>query len=126
TRLDTVHLLPHLEHAILVYRGVLSVEEDDADDVVHLMIAAETPEAPKPIEHYRASLERRLDRERGALAMLQDADLLPPRVGGWSPALEVGDLGELTRTEMRQLDNMERGRKAKLEAAKAELEAAGF
>src|SRR5690606_8738312 len=95
TRLDTVHLIPHLQRAILIYRGVIAVEEDDADDVVHLMVAAEAPEAPKPLGHYRDALALRLDKDKGALAMMKDRDLLPPPVEGWSPSLELGDLAEM-------------------------------
>ena len=126
TRLDTIHLLPALERAALVYRGTLAVAEDDADDIEHLIIAAEAPEHPKPIEHYRRVLELRLDKEKGALASMKDEDLMPPASEGWAAKPDYGDMMEMTRHEMRGLQKAERGRKEKLAEAQAELEKAGF
>jgi uncharacterized protein YjbI with pentapeptide repeats len=126
TRLDTVHLFPHLERALLVFRGTLAVAEDDADDVVHLMIAAEDPAHPKPDAHYERVLAERLDKDKGALASLKDQDLMPPESAGWTARIEVGDLGEMTRLEQRTLANMERGRQKKLAECREELQAAGF
>lgn len=125
-RLDTVHLFPHLERALLVYRGTLAVTEDDADDVVHLLLAAEDPSMPKPREHYEQVLARRLDKGQAALASLCDQDLMPPESAGWTVRLDPAELGDIVRLEHRTAANMERGRKRKLAEARAELEAAGF
>lgn len=125
-RLDTIHVLPHLERALLVYRATLPVAEDDADDIEHLILAAEDPAQPKSLEHYRRVLALRLDKERGALASMKDEDLMPPAALGWAAKPDYGDLAEMTRLEHRMLANGERGRKQKLGEAQAKLEAAGF
>ncbi len=83
TRLDTVHFFPSAGsgYAVLSYRGMIEVAEDDAADVVHLLIAADDPSAPRSVEHYKAVLHKRLDKRRGAIAALGDAELLPPFQG---------------------------------------------
>lgn len=126
TRLDTVHLFPHLQRAVMIYRGTLPVAYDDADDVVHLMVAAEDPAHPKTIDHYRQVLARRLDKDRGALASLDDRDLMPPEAEGWSARMDVGDMGEMMKLEHRGLQNMERGRDKRLAEGREILRTAGF
>ena len=126
TRLDTVHFFPDRERAVLVYRATIDVSEDDADDIVHLMVAAEDPAAPRPLEHYQEVLALRLDKERGALASLRDADLMPPVEAGWAVKPDYGDMADMTRLDQRKLEKAERGRKRALAEAKAELIAAGM
>ncbi len=93
TRLDTVHLFPRAERGVLLFRAVSPVAEDDAADVLQLMVACEAPEAPRPVEHYRRVLAERLDRERGYLAALRDSDLMPaPRAAAKPLAEERLDL----------------------------------
>ncbi len=77
-RLDTVHLFPHEERGILIFRGVASVAEADAADVLQIIGGIEQPEDPRPVEHYRTVLAQRLDRKTGYLHLLRDQDLLPP------------------------------------------------
>lgn len=126
TRLDTVYVFPDLERAVMIYRGTLSVSEDDADDILHLMVAAEAPGQPKPLEHYERVLAQRIDKDGGCLASLRDKDLLPPMEDGWLSRIDPGDVGEMTALEHRKLANCERGRKLKMNAAREELAAAGF
>ena len=125
-RLDTVHLLPAIQKAALIYRATLPVAADDGDDIVHLMLAAESPEHPKPLEHYQRVLALRIDKERGALASMKDEDLMPPMEAGYSAKPDYGDIGEMVRLEHAGLANAERGRKKKLAEAQAKLEEAGF
>lgn len=77
TRLETVWFFPHAERAVMLFRGVATIAEDDAHDVAHLVAAFEDPEAPKPLAHYRDVLAARLDPERGVLLALRDHDLMP-------------------------------------------------
>ncbi len=126
TRLDTLHFFPEQERIVCVHRALIEVREDDADDVVHLVVAAEDPAVPRSVAHYQRVLAGRLDKDKGALLSLRDADLMPPEAEGWSSKPDYGDMAELTRTEGRRLANAERGRKKKLAEARAELEAAGF
>ncbi|MEL6209567.1 MAG: DUF2169 domain-containing protein, partial [Pseudomonadota bacterium] len=125
-RLETVHVLPNERAAILIYRGLVDVEADDADDIARLMLAAESPEHPKSVEHYQSVLKRRLNPQQAALMALKDDDLMPPPVAGWSPRPDFGEQAEQLRFENRGLERAERGRKAKLGEAQEALRAAGF
>jgi uncharacterized protein YjbI with pentapeptide repeats len=75
--LDTLWLFPAQARGVLVFHGMLETEEDDASDVVLVMIACEALGDPKPLDHYEAVLARRMDPEHGLLAALCDADLMP-------------------------------------------------
>ena len=76
-RLETIWLFPNVERAVLIYRGVIDVAEDDADDLEHLLIGAEDAAAPKTAAHYRDVMLARLEPTRGVQAMLREEDLLP-------------------------------------------------
>lgn len=98
-RIDTVRLIPHRERAVIVYRGVVPIREDDAFDVTHLLLACEDPSEPKPVSHYEAVLASRLDRDRGALLVLKDEDLMPPAALGWVPRAEKSDVARMVAKE---------------------------
>jgi uncharacterized protein YjbI with pentapeptide repeats len=78
TSLDTVWLFPHAGKGITIWRGVAEIQTDDAEDILHLLVAYERiNEEPKSFEHYRAALLKRLDDKKGALYMLDEKDLIP-------------------------------------------------
>jgi uncharacterized protein YjbI with pentapeptide repeats len=76
-RLDTVRFFPRRERGLLVYRGVFEIGEDDADDVLHLVAACEALGEPRPVEHYRAVLAKRLDRKAERDVAREDDELMP-------------------------------------------------
>ena len=115
TRLDTVHLFPHAERGVLVFRAVTRVAEDDGADVRQLMVACETPAAPRPVEHYRRVLAERLDRDKGYLAALRDSDLMPPPEPGASASASAETLGVPPAPEKRLEKNLRRGAELELE-----------
>jgi uncharacterized protein YjbI with pentapeptide repeats len=79
TRLDTVWLFPHAEKGILVYRGTVEVGTDDAEDVLHMLLAYErVHDEPRSLEHYQEALLKRIDEEKGYLHLLDEKDLIPP------------------------------------------------
>jgi len=78
-RLDTLHVVPHRMRATAIFRGVLEVYEDDAHDLGVLLVGCDRRGSERPIDHYRSALARRLDRKRGHLHALREADLMPPR-----------------------------------------------
>jgi len=123
--LETLVVLPNVGKVICIYRAVVPCRDDDADDVEHLMLAAEDPTRPKPMEHYREVLARRLDKDKGALCSLKDEDLMPPIDEGWPAKPDYGDMVEKTRLEHRGLARAEAARKRKLEATKQALLEAG-
>jgi uncharacterized protein YjbI with pentapeptide repeats len=81
--LDTVHLFPHLERGLLIFRGLTEIKEPDAADIRNAMVALEDQGGElRPLSHYEAVLAQRLDRKKAHLYMLRDGDLLPESVTG--------------------------------------------
>ena len=76
-RLDTVWLFPKLARGVVVFHGAVEVTEDDSRDVHEAVFALEALGAAKSADHYRAALLRRADPEEGAIATLDDRDLMP-------------------------------------------------
>ncbi len=75
--LQTLWFFPDAEVAVLIWHGQTRVAEEDGADVVHLLIAGEHDDRPKPVEHYKAALAARLDPEWGTLAYLAEHELEP-------------------------------------------------
>lgn len=128
TRLDTVWLLPGPAMAILAYRGVVRVLEDDAADVLQLVAACEDPTAPKPLEHYRRILAQRLDRtdNRDPLAPLRDRDLMPEVALGWASIAEKTEIDDKLVTEGAREKAGVRFRQKVYARNKAKIEALGL
>jgi uncharacterized protein YjbI with pentapeptide repeats len=105
--LRTLWFFPDAERAVLVYQGSVTTAEDDAADVLHLVIAGEHREEPRPVEHYAAALEARLDPEQGAIAVLRDHELLPAGMAETAKH-EVDDEQALHQTERRLEHNLHR------------------
>lgn len=97
--LDTVQLFPDHQRCVLSFRGLTQIAEDDADDIVNLLLGCDDIGAQRPLDHYRAVLERRLDRKREAVELLRDGDLMPPHPSRLSDQSDVGAMFELTRSE---------------------------
>ncbi len=125
SRLDTVFFFPNASRAILVYRAVVEIGEDDAKDVEALIAAFEDPSAPKPLAHYLGVRDKRADKKYGALHSLTDRDLLPDGVAIESP-LEASDAGELARTERLMTKRVTRKVERGLAAARERALAAGM
>jgi len=115
TSLDTVWLFPHAEKGIIIWRGAAEIQTDDADDILHILVAYERiNDEPKPFEHYREALLKRLDEEKGAFFMLNEKDLIPPNEKSGITAL-MEDAG---KEESALSKNMKK--KAEREKEKAE------
>ncbi|WP_368925902.1 DUF2169 family type VI secretion system accessory protein [Serratia marcescens] len=83
-RHTTVWFFPHREQMLLNYQGSLPINEDDAADVMQLMPALEIEGKSRTVAHYRQVLDRRLDKEHGALHAFREKDLLPECcIGPW-------------------------------------------
>lgn len=97
-RLTTAWFFPHVERVALVYHGVVSVTENDAEDVSHMMIALEEDGMPRALAHYWQTLSQRSDPEQGAYLVLDDAQLVPERaIGAWIDTEEDGLVNALER-----------------------------
>ncbi len=126
TRLDTLRLFPELLMGVLIYRGVLDVREDDADDVRELMLACEDKTAPRPAKHYHDALVARRDREQGALLTLSERDVLPPANLGWNTTSLHAQLEHLSKPDFIMRKNLQRGQELEIAAAKERIVAAGL
>ncbi len=127
-RLDTVRLFPHMQRGMLVYRAVTRVDEDDAADVVDLLLACDPLEDPRPRGHYEEARRNRLDKRKGALYALRDKDLMPPPPAD-APKLSEDDWNDtapLLEMEFAALKNTRRYLQGKIEAAKEECASHGF
>ncbi len=120
-RAETVHLFPHAERGIVIFRGVVKVA-DDAGDVHHLLAAFEALDEPRPLEHYATVLAQRIDRKRAHLYALRDRDLLPAALAEPSPV--TGEVEDLIADEGLLDANMRRGTERALARAHEQATAA--
>jgi len=123
TSLDTVWLFPHAEKGIGVWRGVAEIQSDDAEDILHMLVAYERiDDTPRSFEHYREALLKRLDEEKGALFMLDEKDLIPTgEKSGLAALLEDAgkEEGALSKNMKKKVEKeKERAEKKKQEATK--------
>ncbi|WP_437315857.1 DUF2169 domain-containing protein [Sorangium sp. So ce385] len=76
-KLDTVRLFPHRERGVVLFRGGLEIAEDDAKDVVALLVACEAMGAPRPAAYYHEYLTPRLGPRNPDLPDDEDDVLMP-------------------------------------------------
>ncbi|WP_437758784.1 DUF2169 family type VI secretion system accessory protein [Sorangium sp. So ce1389] len=113
--LDTVHLFPHAERGVLLFRGIALVDEDDAADVLQIVIGAETLGDPRPEAHYRDVLRQRIDPDTGHLASLRESDLLPLLPSGARPPRDKSDVERLLESDDLLRRNLQGGARRKAE-----------
>lgn len=82
TRLDTVVFLPSSAMGFVVFHGTTPIDEDDAADIEHVLVACEDPSEPRPVEHYVRALDLRLDKEHAAKLALYEDDMVPAFAAG--------------------------------------------
>jgi uncharacterized protein YjbI with pentapeptide repeats len=125
--LDTVWLFPHALHGIVLFHGAAPIREDDASDVTLLYLACEDLGRPKPLAHYDEVLERRLSKEHGAVAALDDRPLLPElRAAMRQPPSPADELAELCAIEQLSQQNLNRMNERQVETARSLLRAQGL
>lgn len=92
TVLDTVWLFPHAEKGVFVWRGVTEINTDDAEDVLHMMVAYERlNDEPKTFSHYNDAFVKRIDEKNGYLYAMDEQALIP--------AGEISALAELAKSQ---------------------------
>jgi uncharacterized protein YjbI with pentapeptide repeats len=134
TNLDTVWLFPHAEKGIIVWRGVVEIGTDDAEDVLHMLVAYERiNDEPRSIAHYKEALLKRLDEETGYLYIIHEKDLIPPgEKSGLALMMEETNkedsvLGEnLKKKAEKEKKKAEKKKAQAMEKAKAAMEKAGL
>lgn len=75
--LSTVWFFPELEHGVLVFHASTRVEQPDASDLTHVLIAADDLDSLRSERHYSEVFARRMDPENGVFEAFRDQDLLP-------------------------------------------------
>ncbi|WP_437995444.1 DUF2169 domain-containing protein [Sorangium sp. So ce185] len=125
-RCDTVWLFPSANLGVVIFHGSMPVAEDDAADIVDLVVACEEIGRPRPIEHYREALARRIDRDRGAIASLSDSDLMPPRESGVVANVAGLQMMQWIKSENLAAPNLRRGAERERERRREELLADGI
>jgi len=134
TNLDTVWLFPHAEKGIMVWRGVVEIGTDDAEDVLHMLVAYERiNDAPRSIAHYKEALLKRLDEEKGYLYMIDEKDLIPPgEKSGLAALMEEAKKEDsvleknLKKKAEKEKKKAEEKKEQAMEKAKAAIEKAGL
>lgn len=117
-KLTTVWLFPHAEKGIAIFQSSLEVSEDDASDIVHLMLAAESLDQDKGVAHYQDILAKRLDKEKGIFYSLRDEDLLPPGATEGETRDEVAKMNEILESEGLLRKNMRAGAVRRIEESR--------
>ena len=123
-RCDTLWFMPHLERVILIFRGGVDVIDEEASDIVDVIVGLERPDAPRPVDHYRETRRLRIDKSMGGLYALREVDLVPPDMTIARPAA-LREMDELLAMEHLAQANMRRRGERELKTARAALEAAG-
>jgi uncharacterized protein YjbI with pentapeptide repeats len=115
-RLMTVWLFPHVVKGILVFQGSVQTTEDDAADIVHLMLAAESLGEDKGLPHYQNILAKRLDKENGVLWAMRDQDLLPILPGGLAKGIAADDVALVTMEGLLAKNTRKKGERELIKA----------
>lgn len=76
--LDTVWFFPEQDVAQLIWRGGMSVKDDEAEQISHMLLAYEKQAEPRPADHYRNAMERRITDPDPMEDTLNTPDLIPP------------------------------------------------
>jgi uncharacterized protein YjbI with pentapeptide repeats len=115
-QLTTAWFFPHLGRLGLIYHGVTPVEEDDAADITHTMIAMEDGASPpRDLQAYREILSLRCESEDRAIYGLLDDQLMPEAILGPWPDLD---------DQIAEESPLRRNMKARAAHAQAEMEVA--
>jgi len=88
---ETGWLFPHLEIGVVIHRGSMAIETDDASEVASLLLAAEDPGENRAESHYLAYRNRRDQRSPEDLSLYGDGPLLPLRLED-DPQANIGNV----------------------------------
>ncbi|WP_437276503.1 DUF2169 domain-containing protein [Sorangium sp. So ce375] len=94
-KLDTVRLFPHRERGVALFRGGIEISEDDAKDVVAVLVACEAMGAPRPAAYYHDYLTPRLGPRNPDLPDDEDDVLMPEPEDPEAPPLPDDQLSGL-------------------------------
>lgn len=100
---ETLILLPNQNLGIMLYRGKIKVNRDDARDIKALLLALEDPKAIKPDTHYLDQLQKRSDQDNAWRYLLDTQPLLPTQIT-CGMALMMAQNGEAPSLDLPQID----------------------
>ncbi len=76
--LDTIWFIPEKMLGLLVFRGVVEVKDDEAENFTHILSAYEyLSRTPRSLGYYEAALEKRINSDDAFLKFLTTSDLIP-------------------------------------------------
>ncbi|MCP3927723.1 MAG: DUF2169 domain-containing protein [Bacteroidetes bacterium] len=76
--LDTIWFFPEKLLGLLIFRGVLEVEDDEAETISHVLCAYENKsQPPRSLEYYKDAFKKRKNNEDMLLNNLNTQDLIP-------------------------------------------------
>ncbi|WP_433927125.1 DUF2169 domain-containing protein [Sorangium cellulosum] len=101
-KLDTVRLFPHRERGVVFFRGGVEIAEDDANDVVAVLVACEAMGAPRPAAYYHEYLTPRLGARNPDLPDDEDDVLMPEPEDPEAPPLPDDQLSGFASKLRRQ------------------------
>lgn len=122
--LQTLWFFPDLELGVLIWSGSTLLAEEQGEDILHLLVAAEHIGRHRSRKHYLKVAAERLDPELGALASLNDEELLPEDLGPVESPLDEDE--ELTQFENFKAQNSHRRQVELTEAGRAEVASHGL
>jgi uncharacterized protein YjbI with pentapeptide repeats len=125
TRLETLWFFPHAECSVSLWRGVVAVSEYDGHDVLRLVVGADDPGAPRPVEHFEQVMWARLDKKNGAVAALRERDLVPAWPGADEGPDDDGVKAAITGDGLME-QNVRRGAAREIEQRRAMLVGLGL
>lgn len=126
TRLETLRLFPGHELGVMVFRGTLDVAEDDAEDVLEMLIAGEDKSAPRDASVYHRAIIARRDHEKAGFLALAETDLGPQKELGWKATAPADQHPDIPRPEYIQQENLARAQTLAINEARERLEAQGL
>jgi uncharacterized protein YjbI with pentapeptide repeats len=122
---ETVFFFPDAEIGILLYRGTINTAEDDASDILNMIVGYEhLHESPRSADHYEQAMHNRLDPDNDFKYLMNTVDLIPTGVRcGFARMLEAVDepLGAMGQNIENKAESLKNEAMAKLEEQKARL-----
>ncbi|NOX34523.1 MAG: DUF2169 domain-containing protein [Deltaproteobacteria bacterium] len=76
--LDTIWFFPEKLLSLLIFRGVIAVEDDEAETITHVLLGYEDKsQQPRDFEYYKHAFEKRENSDDALLNNLNTQDLIP-------------------------------------------------
>ncbi len=77
---ETLWLFPCLSMGIMIHRGTLPIESDDASEIASILLGVEDPGENRSMDHYLAVKSRREEKNSKDISRFQETPLLPKRL----------------------------------------------